>query len=228
MSKVPQSSIFACLFLALPGFLAAGPTQTDSSPWRLVYEENFDGVEEGRLPKDFFVLEGNFMVTDLNGRKCLSLKGIPVGEHGFLFGPRIRESNLELSFTCKGAVKSRRHSVFALALGGMSGIHQRFNPGTQSLLMSYGEDSHTRELIHWKSSEWVQVCLQVIQGNVHQEITIKTQWKNESEKTKMNEEIWRIEDAPLPNGKFILWGFSYAEKEMYWDDLKIRTQARRP
>ena len=74
--------------------------------------------------------------------------------------------------------------MFALALGGMSGIHLRFNPGTQNLLMSYREDSHTRESIHWASSEWVHVCLRVIQGDVQQELIIKAQWNNESEKSK--------------------------------------------
>ena len=142
MSKSSQSWFFACLFIIFHEFLAASPTQSDSSSWNLLYKENFDRIEEGKLPDDFFVLDGNFMVTDLNGRKCLALKGTPVGEHGFLFGPRIRDRNLELSFSCKGAVKSRRHSVFALALGGMSGMHLRFNPGTQNLLMNYREDSH--------------------------------------------------------------------------------------
>ena len=228
MSKISQSCILASLLIIFRGFLVAGPHQSESSPWHLLYEENFDGIEEGKLPDDFFVLEGNFMVADMNGRKCLALKGLPVGEHGFLFGPRIRDKHLELSFSCKGAVKSRRHSVFALALGGMSGIHLRFNPGTQNLLMSYREDSHIRESIHWASSEWVHVCLRVIQGDVQQELIIKAQWNNESEKSKKNEDTWRIEDSSLPGGKCILWGFSYAEKEMYWDDLKIRTQARNP
>ena len=28
----------------------------------------------------------------------------------------------------------------------------------------------------------------------------------------------------IKGGKCALWGFSYAEKEMYWDDLLIRVQ----
>ena len=84
MSKISQSCILASLLIILRGFLIAGPHQSESSPWHLLYEENFDGIEEGKLPDDFFVLEGNFMVADMNGRKCLALKGLPVGEHGFL------------------------------------------------------------------------------------------------------------------------------------------------
>ena len=116
----------------------------EKESWQTIYDQKFDGVEDGELPEDFFVLEGNFQVTTKEGRKCLALKPHPVGEHGFLFGPRIKKENLELSFSCLGGLKSRRHNVFAGALGGIRGLKFRINPSIREFTLSFQED--------WRSS----------------------------------------------------------------------------
>ena len=35
----------------------------EKESWQTIYDQKFDGVEDGELPEDFFVLEGNFQVT---------------------------------------------------------------------------------------------------------------------------------------------------------------------
>ena len=100
-----KEAIFSYLILTIT--LAFVHTKANGAEeWTTVYEENFDQSLEGSTPQDFFVLDGQFQVVSKEGRKCLSLSANPVGEHGFLFGPRLRGEAVRLSFSCLGGLKA--------------------------------------------------------------------------------------------------------------------------
>ena len=145
-------------------------------PWKVAYEQNFEKIEEGRLPNDFFVLDGRFSVQQRNARKCLILPGNPVGEFGFLFGPRFGLETMELSFSCLGGFKSRRHSAFSGAIGGIRGLNYRMNPSTTKGILSYLDDWKHEDHIIWESKEWMRVCIKIVPQPVKQGmiITLKT------------------------------------------------------
>ena len=130
-------------------------------PWKVAYEQNFEKIEEGRLPNDFFVLDGRFSVQQRNARKCLILPGNPVGEFGFLFGPRFGLETMELSFSCLGGFRSRRHSAFSGAIGGIRGLHYRINPSSRKGILSYLDDWKHDDHITWESKEWMRVCIKI-------------------------------------------------------------------
>ena len=204
--------------------ISAESLPAEEENWKTLYDQPFEEIEYGELPEDFFVLEGNFQVTNKDGRKCLALAANPVGEHGFLFGPRIKGEMLEFSFSCLGGLKSRRHNVFAGALGGIRGLKFRINPSIRESIFSFQEDWRSSFPLKWSSQEWMKVVM-------------VTKWDWEKEETLITMKIARerepeyLVDPPpiflnekIPSGKCALWGFSYAEMNMYWDNLKIRTK----
>jgi len=190
--------------------------------WTTVYEENFESQEEGTIPKDFFVLDGEFKVISKEGRKCLSLSGNPVGEHGFLFGPRYREGDINLSFSCLGAFKSRRHNVFAGALGGMRGFAFRINPSSQKVLFFKSEEQILEGDIKWSSSKWMKIQLKAIPDPTTKQTLINLVVSDEVSSGSLVQKSKFILDEPLSSGRSILWGFSYAGEQMFWDNLLIR------
>ena len=52
--------------IVLSNLLAANP---DTSTWETIYEEKFTDIEEGELPEDFFILDGDFEVITKEGNK---------------------------------------------------------------------------------------------------------------------------------------------------------------
>ncbi len=189
--------------------------------WDVLYEQSFEDVEEGGVPEDFFILEGQFSVAMRDGRKCLVLPGHPVDEHGFLFGPRLNSSNVELSFSCLGGFKSRKHNVYAGALSGVRGIHFRINPSFREFRVTHLDYEEKRGGIIWSPKEWMRVHILAR--------------PEKEKKTRLMVHIypavgggvdgWKsnfLIDGLLVGGKCALWGFAYAEQEMAWDDLVIR------
>ena len=189
--------------------------------WTTVYEENFDQSLEGSTPQDFFLLDGDFRVVSKDGRKCLSLSANPVGEHGFLFGPRLRGETVRLSFSCFGAFKSRRHNVFAGTLGGMRGLAFRINPSSQEISFSKNEEPLSSYNTNWSSNQWMRVLLEASNHLPTKKTTIHCKISPESELTSFSEGSFSF-DGFLPSGRCVLWGFSYSGKEMHWDNLLIQ------
>jgi hypothetical protein len=189
--------------------------------WTTVYEENFDQSSEGSIPQDFFVLDGEFQVVSKDERKCLSLSANPVGEHGFLFGPRLREESVRLSFSCLGAFKSRRHNVFAGTLGGMRGLAFRINPSSQEISFTQNDELLFPCNTNWSSNQWMRVYLETSTLLPAKKTFVHYKIAPESELTSFSEGSFSF-DGFLPSGRCVLWGFSYSGKEMYWDNLLIR------
>jgi hypothetical protein len=215
-----KEAIFSYLILGIT--LAPVHTKAEGAEkWTTVYEENFDQSLEGSTPQDFFVLDGDFRVVSKEERKCLSLSANPVGEHGFLFGPRLRGESVRLTFSCLGAFKSRRHNVFAGALGGMRGLGFRINPSSQKISFSLNEEPLSLQNINWSSTQWMRIHLEASTNPSSKKTSFRYRITDELELTSSCEGSFAL-DKLLSSGRCVLWGFSYSGKEMYWDDLLIR------
>jgi len=175
------NNLIVCLLLVC----FCGHVQADSS-WKVAYEQNFEKIDEGSLPDDFFVLDGRFSVQERNARKCLILPGNPVGEFGFLFGPRFGLETMELSYSCLGGIKSRRHSAFSGAIGGIRGLNYRMNPSSGKGILTYLNDWKHDDHITWESKQWMQIYIKNAHQPVKQGIinTIKTHIETETARPK--------------------------------------------
>ena len=204
--------------IVLSNLLAANP---DTLICETIYEEKFSDIEEGELPEDFFILDGDFEVITKEGNKCLKLSGKPVGEHGFLYGPRISSNSFEVSFSCLGGVKSRRHSVVAGSLGGMRGLTFRSNPVSKKLSFAFAEEMLSEIPVpNWSSNNWIKIHLKVTTVGEILKCKISVLPKDSFQQLIQKGEF--LTKDSVRSGRCALWGFSYAEKEMYWDDLEIK------
>src|SRR5438034_277111 len=75
-------SIFRGLIAALS--LCAVSLQAADS---VLYENNFEKEEPGKVPADFMVLDGGFVVKEDAGNKFLELPGSPLDSFAVQFGP---------------------------------------------------------------------------------------------------------------------------------------------
>src|SRR5262245_56090812 len=71
--------VLAALVLS---FQPAGAAETN-----VIYQNNFEKAEVGKLPDEFLVLDGAFAIKEEAGNKFLELPGAPLDTFGMLFGP---------------------------------------------------------------------------------------------------------------------------------------------
>src|SRR5437588_932962 len=83
-----------------------------------VYENNFEKAEVGKVPDDFLVLDGAFVVKEEGRNKFLELPGAPLDSFGVLFGPT-QSAGVAVSARIHGTGKGRRFPTFGVGLNGV-------------------------------------------------------------------------------------------------------------
>ncbi|MAS79545.1 MAG: hypothetical protein CMI25_03955 [Opitutae bacterium] len=233
MKRLPlrlASLALSCLFLygcctkmELPSPPSPKEEQA-SGKWSAEFEENFSSLELGSEPENLFILDGAYAVSQEENDKRLTLPGSPVGDFGLLFGPRVREKNLSLSFSFLASKKGRRVPALAAGLGGVRSYRFRLNAATREILLFRQDVEIGKVAYQWESGAWTQVRFQALPGD--------------GEKTRIRLKLWkRGEDEPdewlldqvdpngFAGGKCALWAYPYAGTPIHFDDLKIESKA---
>src|SRR4051812_44328057 len=95
----PRESLFAVtcwplcemnnsvLLLAFLCSFAPAAWAQSSSPGLLHYEKHFDKADVGKVPEDFLVLDGGFVVKEEDSNRFLELPGAPLDSYAVQFGP---------------------------------------------------------------------------------------------------------------------------------------------
>ena len=191
--------------------------------WKLSFLEDFSEVEIGSEPETLFILDGEFSVSSEKGNSILSIPGSPVGEFGFLFGPRIRNKPMELEFTFKSNNQGRRYPSFAAGLGGVRGFRVRVNPAAGKVVLFHDDEPLNEVRFNWKSGEWYHLRIQAIPLNQDaSQLKFKLWQASESEPLE-----WIMDfkaEIEFEGGKCAVWGYPYSGLPIYFDNIKIRSR----
>ena len=196
----------------------------DSPPaqheWNVVYENDWSAETVGEEPADLFVLDGAFTVTEVDGDKALALPGVPVGDFGFLFGPRVKGKPTELRCRMFSTRKGRRMPAFAAGLGGVSGYRLRVNAAARNLQLLRGEETLVTVPNVWQDGAWMNLRFRAEPKGDAGAVVFAKVWSVDSEEPA----DWTVvhkDPKPYAGGKCTLWGLPYAGTEILFDDLKV-------
>lgn len=128
--------------------MGAGLTWAEEKPKAFV--ETFEQVEVGTEPAQMMILEGAFTVEEVEGKKALVLPGEPVGDFGFLFGPRLQPP-VVISATITAEKKGRRSPRFGIGWGGQNGLKLFANPATKKLELFDNQTKLEETDLDWTS-----------------------------------------------------------------------------
>jgi hypothetical protein len=161
---------------------------------KLLYENDFEKAEVGKVPEDFLVLNGEFAVKEADGNKFLELPGTPLESFGVLFGPG-ETSGAAVSARIFSTAKGRRYPAFGVGLGGVSGYRLQMSPGKKALELFKDQEVKASVTCEWKSGVWTLFRLQV---------------------QAVKEGAWRIEGKawPLGSAEPKDWLIAFDEKEV--------------
>jgi hypothetical protein len=160
----------------------------------VLYENNFEKEQIGKIPDNFLVLDGGFAVKEEAGNKFLELPGSPLDSYSVQFGPT-ESSNIVVSARINSAAKGRRFPTFGLGLNGIAGYRLQLSPAKKLLELYKGDAAKTNAAFDWNSGHWLNFRLQILATN-------PGEWKIEGK-------VWNA-DNPEPSN----WMVTYDEKEL--------------
>src|SRR5258706_8874840 len=143
--RMKIKSVLALLLLSSSLVFAEAPKK--------LYESNFEKAELDKVPDDFLVLDGGFVVKEEAGNKFLELPGAPLDTFGLLFGPT-ETADVSAAAKIFGTGKGRRFPTFGVGLNGVSGLKLQVSPGKKLVELYKGEEVVATAPYTWDSGTW--------------------------------------------------------------------------
>jgi hypothetical protein len=188
----------------------------------ILYHNNFERTDTGKVPDEFLVLDGDFSVKESEANKYLELPGAPLDTFGVLFGPTTN-AGVCVSARIYGTSKGRRYPQFAIGLDGQNGYKLKVSAAKDALEIYKGDESIASVPYHWKTGSWTMFKLRIRQ-------TDGPAWKIEGKawpQTETEPKEWMIalveKTEPRP-GRASLWGSPVSGTPIRFDDLLLTTE----
>jgi hypothetical protein len=186
---------------------------------KAIYQNNFDKAEVDKVPEEFLVIDGGFVVKEESGNKFLELPGAPLDTFRVLFGPTTNY-NVAVSAKIFGTAKGRRSPTFAVGLSGVGGYRLQVSPAKKLLELYKGDDVIKTAAYEWKSGEWSTVSLAVKKTPAGKFILHGKAWAKTETEPKEPQLTFDLEAAPS-NGRPSVWGSPYSGTPIRFDDLTL-------
>jgi hypothetical protein len=202
----------ACAFLCCIGLSVFAQSS-------VLYENNFEKEQIGKVPENFLVLDGGFAVKEGAGNKFLELPGSPLDSYSVQFGPT-ESTNIVVTARINSTAKGRRFPTFGIGLNGIAGYRLQLSPAKKMLELYKGDSAKTNAPFDWNSGHWLNFRLQIraiepgewkVEGKV---------WNAESPEPSG----WMVslDEKDLPaSGRPSVFGSPFAGTPIQFDDLRV-------
>ena len=191
----------------------------------VLYQNDFTQAELGKVPDDFKVLAGEFVVKEQPGNRFLELPGAPLDAFMVLFGP-VTSSNVTVTARIHGEAKGRRFPTFGVGVNGVAGYRLQITPARNAIELFKDRELKASAPFHWKTGDWSMLRLQLRSAK-------PKGWKLEGKVWAAGASEpgqWMIsfqEEEEPPPGHCSLFGSPFAGTPIRFDDLVVtRAEAR--
>lgn len=181
------------------------------------YKNNFDGAAVGKVPDEIMVLDGTFTIATDRGNKCLELAGDPVGEFGALLGPAFGPE-VDVKARVWAAASGKRFPEFGIGAGDAGGFKLFVAPGRHVLEIRGGEETRASAPVEWKGGAWTWLRLRINKQDAQKWVIRGKAWPQE-QKEPADWMISTESTAPPPAGRISVWGETFSEQPIRFDDL---------
>lgn len=183
-----------------------------------LYENTLEKLSPGKLPEEFMVLDGQFVIKAEGTNHVIELPGAPLETFGVLFGPTEKD-NVSVSARFLGTGKGRRFPVVGLSLNGVSGCKLQVVPAKRVVELVRGDTVKASAAFEWQSGKWTTLSLTVRKADAGAKIEASA-W-TEGAVPPATPLIVFEEKEPLAAGRAAFWGMPFAGTPIWFDDLKV-------
>jgi len=192
----------------------------------VLYENNFEKEQVGKVPENFLVLDGGFAVKEDAGNKFLELPGSPLDSYSVQFGPT-ESSNIVVAARINSTAKGRRFPTFGVGLNGIAGYRLQLSPSKKLLELYKGDAQKVSASFDWNSGHWLNFRLQIRTTN-------PGEWKVEgkvwnAENSEPSNWMVAFDEKELPgSGRPSVFGSPFAGTSIQFDDLRLESVSGKP
>ena len=187
----------------------------------ILFEQNFNTLPQGPLPKEFLALAGEFGVVVEGAEHFLELPGSPLDTFGALFGPSNGEpGSLEGRFF--GTKQGRKYPTFGLSLRGAGGYRLQVSPGKGQLEFYKGDEPLVGVPFSWQSGVWTWLRVSLTKKEAGW-LVEGFAWTDGAAAPVEPQVRWEIKSDVTP-GRAALWGSPYAGTPIRFDDIRWITR----
>ncbi len=180
----------------------------------VLYTNDFQKAEIGKVPDDLMVLDGQFTVHEEGTNKLLELPGTPTDTYTVMFGPSTNANGV--SARVFATSKGRRMPAFSIALNGVGGYKLQVSPAKKAIELLNGDTVVQTSQYTWKSGEWTDLNLTASTTDSGIKLLGKV-----SQSGTNSIEISFNENAKLDAGKASISGTPFAGTPIRFDDLSV-------
>jgi hypothetical protein len=211
-----------CLSSSVFLFFGAEAEEPSEKDPNLIYSNDFEDAEEGRVPGNYFVIDGDFEIEkaeEEGAGKVLKLLPSPLVEGSIQFGSSI-EGGGSVKVRVKAEKRGRSYPRFGVGMHGMKGYRLRVAPAAKQLELVKDQEVIQSVPIQWQSGVWFFVELEVLENN--DSWTVSGRAWPENEKRPEDAQIDYISVETGFRGKASITGTPYTQLPIWFDDLEIR------
>ncbi len=221
--------LMASLALAITnlsfGQKAADEVSDDAEPKdpTLVYSNDFEEPKPGRVPGNYFVLDGDFEIMANEGEdagQALKLLPSQMVEASIQFGSSIEGSG-SVKVRAMAEKRGRSYPRFGVGMHGLKGFRLRVSPAGKQLELVLDQVVIQSVPFDWTSGIWYFVELSVVENNNSWTVTGRA-WSESEDRPRDGQIDHIFVDETEFKGKASITGTPYAELPIYFDDLEIR------
>jgi hypothetical protein len=188
---------------------------------QVIFEQDFNALPAGPLPKEFLALAGEFAVVVDGAEHFLELPGSPLDTFGALFGPSNGDpGSLEARFF--GTKQGRKFPTFGLSLRGAGGYRLQVSPGKGQLEIYKGDEPLVGVSYAWQSGAWTWLRLSFLKKETGWMLEGRA-WSEGSTAPLEPLVRWELAGEGTP-GRAALWGSPYSGTPVRFDDIRWVTR----
>jgi hypothetical protein len=214
-SRAPRSGLVNGSVLIVALLLSLSTAAQTDKP---LYQNDFEKAEIGKVPDDFLVLDGAFVVQQDGTNKFLELPGAPLESFGVLFGPTEKE-DWSVAGRVYGTTKGRRFPVFALGLNGVGGYRLQVSPAKKVIELCRNDAVKTTVPYVWESGTWTKLLLRL--RKTGQSWTIEGKVWTEGKPEPAEWMIHTEDSEEIPAGRAGLFCSPFAGTPIRLDDIVV-------
>ena len=186
---------------------------------QVLYQQDFEKIEIGKLPEDFLVLDGDFSVKQEGTNKFLELPGAPLETYAVQFGPA-REDGVSIQARIRSSSKGRRFPVFGVGLNGVAGYKLRVAPAKNQLGLCKDQEVKATADWQWKSGTWAFLKLQVPKNKEGGWLISGKAWSESDKEPDKWLVTWLEKDKP-PAARPSVLASPFAGTPIQFDDIVV-------
>jgi hypothetical protein len=194
-------------------------TEAPAKDPNLVFQADFEGLTPGPIPADYFVVDGDWTVAEIDGGKALRLAETPLVDAQVQVGTSLKDEGGRISARVKADKKRRSFPRFGVGMHGMSGYRLRLFPVQNKIELVRNEEVVQSAALEWKPGEWWHLELSVSRAGEGWAVTGRA-WPEGAERPE-KAQVEHTGDEPKFSGKASISGTAFAGLPIHFDDIEV-------